>query len=156
LTLWRISNHVTLDGRGGQRTSARWHTRGHRVVYSSPNPATALLEVLVHAEINPRDMPVSFRFLEINVPDNIALETIERSHFPSGWERNAESTQQVGDEWLDSGRGALLRVPCVIVPETYNVLLNPQHADTAQITIRKIHRHPFDRRLTAGASSTRE
>ena len=149
MTLWRISNHVTLDGRGGLRAAARWHTRGQRVVYASPNPATALLEVLVHAEIDFQDMPVSFRFLEIGAPDGIRSETIERVHLPRRWELQPESTRQIGDEWLRSRRSALLFVPCVIVPETYNVLFNPLHRDAAEVAIVAVHRHPFDRRLAA-------
>ena len=153
MILWRISNHATLDGRGGLRASARWHTRGHRIVYASPNPATALLEILVHAEIDWRDLPVSFRFLEIEAPDRISSETIERSALPHGWESRPDVTRQLGDEWLASRRSALLHVPCVIVPETYNILLNPLHPAAEQLTIRKMHRHPFDRRLAAAASS---
>jgi RES domain-containing protein len=50
--LWRISDHATLDGGGGVSLSGRWHTAGRRIVYCAPNPATALLEVLVHTEIS--------------------------------------------------------------------------------------------------------
>ncbi|HLH02704.1 MAG TPA: RES family NAD+ phosphorylase [Bryobacteraceae bacterium] len=149
MIFWRISNHLTLDGRGGLRTSARWHSRGHRIVYASPNPATALLEVLVHAEIDFNDLPVSFRFLEIEAPDRISSETLALAALPPGWQSHAEITQALGDEWLASRRSALLLVPCVIVPETWNILFNPQHPAAAQITIRKVHRHPFDQRLAA-------
>ncbi|HEY7211488.1 MAG TPA: RES family NAD+ phosphorylase [Bryobacteraceae bacterium] len=149
MTLWRISNHPTLDGRGGLRASARWHTRGQRIVYASPNPATALLEILVHAEIDWRDVPVSFRFLEIAAPAGIQSETVERARLSSGWESRPESTRRIGDEWLRSGRTALLLVPCVIVPETYNILFNPLHRDAVEVAIVRMHRHAFDRRLAA-------
>jgi hypothetical protein len=35
----------------------------------SADPATALLEVLVHARIDPEDMQVNFRYLEIEAAD---------------------------------------------------------------------------------------
>jgi RES domain-containing protein len=130
---------------------ARWHTRGHRVVYAAPNPATALLEVLVHAEINIHDLPLSFRFLEISVPDEIATETVDGQQMKGWWQTPLEETQRVGDEWLDSARTALLLVPCVIVPDTYNVLFNPLHPDSARIEISRVHRHPLDQRLVARA-----
>ena len=55
--LWRISNHRTLDGRGGLETSARWHTLGRPVVYLAESVASALLEVLVHLELSPVGLP---------------------------------------------------------------------------------------------------
>jgi RES domain-containing protein len=55
--LWRISNHALLAGDGGLRVSGRWHTRGKRVVYCAENPAAALLEILVHFEIEIGDLP---------------------------------------------------------------------------------------------------
>jgi RES domain-containing protein len=46
---------LNVDGRGGLQASGRWHTCGQRIVYCAPDPATALLEILVHAEIDFRD-----------------------------------------------------------------------------------------------------
>ena len=111
MILWRISSHVSLDGSGGLRAPGRWHTRGHRIVYCAPNPATALLEVLVHAEIDFEDIPVSFRYLEIEVPDSIPFETVDVGALPGNWRSSPEATRRTGDEWLKSGRTALLRVP---------------------------------------------
>src|SRR2546429_6312150 len=37
MILWRISNHTTLDGRGGLYASGRWHTEGRPIVYLSEN-----------------------------------------------------------------------------------------------------------------------
>jgi RES domain-containing protein len=36
-------------------------------------------------------------------------------------------TQQIGDEWLASGRALALAVPSAIVPEESNYLLSPAH-----------------------------
>lgn len=147
MILWRISNHVSLDGSGGLRAPGRWHTRGHRIVYCAPNPGTALLEVLVHAEIDVEDIPVSFRYLEIEVPDSISIETVNVETFPGNWRSNPEATRRAGDEWLHSGRTALLRVPSVIVPVTWNVLVNPRHPDSLHIRIIHTHEHGIDPRL---------
>ena len=55
--LWRISNQGTLDGFGGLRAPGRWSLRGSPVVYCAPDPATALLETLVHLEGRHRGHP---------------------------------------------------------------------------------------------------
>jgi RES domain-containing protein len=146
VTLWRASNHGSLDGAGGLRASGRWHNQGKRIVYCAPNPATALLEILVHAEIDVQDIPVTIRYLEIEAPDSMGVETVETGSAASGWQK--EKSRRVGDEWLSSKSTALLRVPSVIVPATWNVLINPTHSDSDQIRIVRTHRHAFDRCLT--------
>jgi RES domain-containing protein len=141
VTIWRISNHATLNG-GGLRASNRWHTRGRRVVYCAPNPATALLEILVHAEIDLDDIPVTYKYLEIHVPERTSRESITTT----------VAAQNRGDAWLEQNRSALLLVPCVIVPETTNVLINPRHPDSARIKIKRVHQQSADARLTFAAA----
>jgi RES domain-containing protein len=145
--LWRVSNHAALDGGGGLRASGRWHTRGRRVVYTAPHPAAALLEVLVHAEIDLEDMPVAFRYLEIEAPDSIAAEAVDLAALPSGWRAAIETTRRIGDEWLRSGRTALLRVPSAIAPASWNMLINPQHRESAAIRVVRTHEQAVDPRL---------
>jgi len=147
VTIWRISNHATLDGGGGLRAPSRWHTRGRRVVYCASNPAAALLEVLVHAEIDIEDTPVTYKYLEIEVPDSIAIETADVGPLGPGWAMEVEASRRIGDRWLASGRTALLLVPSAILPATLNVLINPRHPDSAGIQIARIHRQPIDPRL---------
>jgi RES domain-containing protein len=144
---WRISNYETLDGAGGLEAEGRWHTAGRRIVYCAPNPATALLEVLVHFKIDLDGAPVSFRYLEIEAPDNITEEAVDSVALGSDWRGNQAVTQRCGDEWLESGQSALFLVPSVIVPATWNVLLNPLHPQSEQIRLVKVHRHAIDRRL---------
>jgi RES domain-containing protein len=144
--LWRITNHRTLDGGGGLRASGRWHTRGKRIVYCAPNPATALVEILVHAEIDIDDVPSTLQYLEIEAPDALSTAAVTATHsFEDAVD--PEKSRRIGDEWLHSGRTALLRVPSVVVPATWNVLINPQHPDSAVISIIGVHQHRIDRRL---------
>jgi RES domain-containing protein len=57
------------------------------------------------------------------------------------------ATRAAGDQWLSSGRTALLRVPSVIVPATWNVLLNPRHPESRQVRVIRVHLHTLDPRL---------
>jgi len=145
--LWRISDHTTLGGGGGLSLSGRWHSAGQRIVYCAPNPATALLEVLVHTEIEIDDVPVNFRYLEIEAPDALAAEDLDLSALAQSWRTDLPATRRAGDQWLESSRTALLRVPSVIVPATMNVLINPRHPDSAQIRVIRTLSHGLDRRL---------
>ena len=125
----------------------RWHKRGKPIVYCAGSAAAALLETLVHAEIDAEDIPVAFRYLEIEVDDSVMVETIQQADLGSAWRSRLDRTRRTGDEWLRSGRAALLRVPSAIAPETWNFLINPAHAESAAIRIAKVHRHVVDRRL---------
>jgi RES domain-containing protein len=147
MILWRVSNYSTLDGGGGLTAPGRWHTAGRRIVYCAPNPATALLEVLAHTEIDLENMPLNYRYLEIEAPDALALEELDTRAFPRNWPTDLEATRRAGDEWLHSARTALLRVPSVVVPATWNVLINPYHPKSAQIRVTRVHTQGVDPRL---------
>ena len=92
-----MSNHATLDGGGGLRASHRWHTRGRSIVYCAPNPATSLLEILVHNEVDVQDLPRTYQFLEIDLPDSVCFETLDLNSIPANWKSKGEVTRQMGD-----------------------------------------------------------
>lgn len=147
MILWRISNHLSLAGDGGLRVSGRWHTRGRRVVYCAENPAAALLEILVHFEIEIRDLPARSRLLKLEVPDDVQVERVLLDELPRDWLDKNEATRTIGDAWLATGSTALLTVPSAIVPQTLNVLLNPAHQDARRMVIVQASEHLIDPRL---------
>ena len=98
MILWRISDHPELDGAGGLRVPARWHTLGRRIVYCAPNPAAALVEVLVHIEIDADDLPDPLQYLEIEVPDTISTKTVDVDGLGRNWQKNEAATRRAGDE----------------------------------------------------------
>ena len=129
------------------RASGRWHTRGHRVVYCSESPAAALLEILVHFEIDVRELPTRYRLLKLHAPDTVVVEAVAAADLPADWREQADLTRVTGDQWLQAGRSALLRVPSAVVAETFNVLLNPGHGDAAQVAVTHVSDHVIDPRL---------
>lgn len=147
MILWRISNHVSLAGDGGMRASGRWHTRGRRVVYCSESPAAALLEILVHFEIDVRDLPTRYRLLKLRAPDALVVEDLLAADLPRDWIEQTDRTRAIGDRWLQAGRSTLLRVPSAVVPETFNVLLNPGHAQAGKLEVVQVSEHAIDPRL---------
>jgi RES domain-containing protein len=145
--LWRIGNHASLAGDGGLRASGRWHSRGRRIVYCAQTPAAALLEILVHFEIELHDLPVRYRLLRIVVPDDVPAGRVRDADLPDTWPEQTELTRGLGDTWLKEARTALLTVPSAVVPSTFNVLLNPAHPDARRITVVESSDHVIDRRL---------
>jgi RES domain-containing protein len=106
-----------------------------------------LVELLVHIEIDSDDLSDTVRYLEIDAPDDISAETVSLAALERNWQRNQTATRTIGDEWLRSHRTALFRVPSVIVPATWNILINPQHPESDHIEVLRIHRHRVDPRL---------
>jgi RES domain-containing protein len=143
--LWRISRHRDLKGLGGLRAPGRWHERGLPIVYLAETPAAALLEVCVHTAAN--NVPPSYTLLEIMAPVATSMQTLEVNSLPQDWPEDTEATREAGSEWLRSLQSALLRVSSVIVPATYNVLLNPAHPESKHIKINRVLEYPFDGRL---------
>lgn len=147
MRLWRISAHADLSGDGGRLIWGRWHSRGGRIVYLADHPASALVEVLVHLEVDPEDIPVTYQLLAVDFPEHLASHAIGDEELATSWRDRPGLTRPLGDRWLREGQTALLRVPSAIVPFTTNWLLNPAHVDAAHARIAEIVQAPFDRRL---------
>ena len=146
-TFWRISNYADLRGEGGRIASARWHTEGKPIVYLAESPAGALLERLVHLVLREHgSVPRTYDLLKIQVPDDLPIMPLEPEAVPE-WRTNASVTRRLGDRWLANAETALARVPSVIVPETWNDLLNPAHPDAGKARIVSVIRERFDVRL---------
>jgi len=149
MRLWRISNHASLSGDGGLYAAGRWHSRGRRVVYLADHPASALVEVMAHLEVDAEDLPSHYQLLGVEVPDDTAITALGENELPDGWRQQLLATRARGDDRLRAGATALLRVPSAIVPEAANYLLNPAHSDAARIGIASALRAAFDPRLMA-------
>jgi RES domain-containing protein len=128
--LWRVVKRrhaaTAFDGKAAQRFGGRWNSPGRRAVYASANKSLAVLEVLVHLDVG-RRLPrfVAFTF-EV---DAKLVDRLPAAQLPRQWRtaRGMLATQQIGDEWLASGRALALAVPSTVVPEELNYLLNPAH-----------------------------
>jgi RES domain-containing protein len=159
MDLWRISEYISLDGEGGRLTDGRWHTSGSPIVYLAASPPGALIEVLVHLEIDEDDFPPTYTLLHITVPDKLRIPSLK---VPEGdiWKEDKALTRKLGDTWLKSQRSALARVPSAILPNTFNYLLSPLHKDAHRIRIADSQPAAFDQRLiktkNPGAPSSRQ
>jgi RES domain-containing protein len=156
--LWRISEHADLTGEGGRIVAGRWHSRGRAVVYLAEHPALALLERLVHLEIDPDDLPRTYQLVEVEVPDGTPIEAVGVGRLDkanAAWREDVTVTRDIGDEWLKAARTALVRVPSVILPKSTNVLLNPAHPDTSKAAIVEVTQPAYDPRLFESSNAAK-
>ncbi|MEA2737346.1 MAG: hypothetical protein QOH05_653 [Acetobacteraceae bacterium] len=135
---WRLCRrpHADLTGEGARLYGGRWNSPGRPVVYLAEHPALAALEVRVHLDLPFELLPADFVLMQVDVPDGLIIG----SEMPS-------STIAAGDAWLAEGGSATLRVPSILIPRTWNVLLNPRHPEAARASIMAIEPFDFDPRL---------
>jgi RES domain-containing protein len=149
VVLWRISNFSELSGIGAELASGRWHTRaaGIRVVYLAEHPAVAVIENLANLRGDPRFFQQHFQLLRIAVPDTMTARELNPAQLSAIAEGDIAVTQVIGDAWLAEKASAILRVPSIPSPESWNYLLNPLHPDASLLTVEWARRISYDRRL---------
>jgi RES domain-containing protein len=151
--LWRIALEAPtyaandLRGSGAKLTGGRWNSKGTPVVYCATNIALATVET-VHFLRN-GSLPFNRYLVRIDVPDAVWRARQVLDPLPGGWDAIPAglSARAAGDAWIASGASALLLVPSVIVPDEYNVLINPRHGDAAAIVATTVKRWIYDPRL---------
>lgn len=116
------------------------------MVYASEQLSLAALETLAHAEkaCFERDY-VAYR---ITLPTDLVLE-LRGEDLPNDWRARPASAgaRAVGDAWIDAHASVALRVPSVLVPQEFNLILNPEHAKFGLVRVDAGTKFRFDERL---------
>ncbi|ACO33000.1 MULTISPECIES: RES domain-containing protein [Acidobacterium] len=145
---YRIADrrYPLLDGMGAARIGGRWNSPGHPVIYAAQTYSGALLEILVHANLN--RLPPTQVAVELTIPDTLPIERLAPADLP-GWDApNLAASRKFGDRWLQEQRTAVLMVPALVTHgHEHNVLLNPAHSDFARITASPPQEVAWDDRL---------
>jgi RES domain-containing protein len=124
MDLWRLCRrpYADLSGEGARIFGGRWNSSGKAVVYLAEHPALAMLEVRVHLDLPFELLPDDFVFMRVALPDRLVVTIDGTRH----------GTVAAGDAWLVGGRSAAMRVPSVLVPNAWNILVNPAHPGAAR------------------------
>lgn len=150
LTVWRLTHErytdSAFDGEGARQHGGRFNSPGTAVVYASESLPLALLETLTglerYAQLH------RYVFFRATLDEGLAAEPPEKT-LPEGWDEHPppSEAQQVGNRWAASEESVALRVPSVVVPYSYNYLLNPIHPAFEAVEIGPAEPFPVDRRL---------
>ena len=151
ITAWRLdkAKHAreAFTGEGARRVSGRWHRQGIPVVYVSESIALSVLEKFVHLGFD--GSHIKFVYFKIEIPDSVPVEKLKTADLPDDWtaEPPRDSTKNIGSTWARNAETAVLRVPSVLVPKSWNYLLNPAHHDFKKIHISDPMPFVFDTRM---------
>ena len=153
MRFWRICRRryaaEAARGEGAYLYGGRWNSRGVRVVYASSSLALAAIETFVNLE--PRLQPKDLVSIAGEIPEKLAIERVTPDALPPHWRKTRdESLRRFGDEWIQAGRTVALLVPAATIPGEWNILLNPAHAQFAQVKFYQPKGFEFDVRMFRG------
>lgn len=147
--LWRITRaaYQRLDGEGARLYGGRWNSEGHAVVYTASTASLAVLELLVHVDVE--DLPTDLVLLQIEVPAGISVREVGVAELAEDWTSTADHPDcvRLGDEWVSSRETLLLKVPSAVMPRESNYLINRAHPEAARVSIVGSERYSLDPRL---------
>jgi RES domain-containing protein len=151
MLVYRICQSKYASTLIGPGIEGRWNSQNQKVIYTGGSCALSCLEVAVHksgASLTAGD----FSITTIEIPDKlkiIGIDIKELGEINSEWYKasNHLCTRFLGDEWLKSLESAVLKVPSAIIPNEFNFLLNVNHPDFSQISIKQVIKFVFDPRL---------
>ena len=136
-TAWRIAkqtHHSTgLSDEGARLYGGRWNPVGIPVIYAAESLSLATLEIIVHLE---NELLLYNRFVKIPLTFESSLVfTLPRKKLPQDWDSlpPSESTQKMGQKWIEQVKCAILKIPSTVIREEHNFLINPAHPDYSEI-----------------------
>lgn len=136
-----------LSGTGARLYGGRWNRKGTPVLYTSEHCSLAVLELLVHT---PHTLlPDEISLLKLTIPNELSVITWETEKLPAKWRQypGPDSLAIMGSEWAKSQKSFALKVPSVLVPDDWNILLNPNHPDFEKINIKSVSAFELDSRF---------
>lgn len=137
----------TLSGKGAAIRGARWNSPGTEIIYTAENRSLAMAEVAVHLTI--ATIPGDYVMLTIFVPDDATIYEVNEAELPENWNQfpHGTFTQSIGDFFVEEQQNLTLRVPSVVTPGDFNILINPHHSSFDEVKILQTEKFHFDRRL---------
>jgi RES domain-containing protein len=150
ITAWRIVDARFTDevftGEGARLFAARWHSAGHRMVYTAASLSLATLELIANT---PRALRLPRYVIASCTFPEVLIEDVDESRFPANWRDfpAPPELQTIGVEWLLNRSSAVLSVPSAVVPEERNYLINPEHEHFGSIDCGQSRPFDIDLRL---------
>lgn len=145
MNIWRLTTRDNIteafDGQGAFKYGGRWNSKGTKLVYCSDSISLAILENLVHFDI---DIAPPLYLFEIEIENKQVYLDPKLKQLLS----NERRTKQYGDEWVFSLKSLALEIPSAVVNREKNYLLNPEHTCFKKIKIIPHGLFDLDTRLT--------
>ncbi len=151
MIVYRITKkeHTALDGMGGLYGPGRWHKKGFPVIYTSEHASLAAWEKIVHV-VSFENIPNNLLLVKIKIPEGIEIQTVPQNILVKGWDSFPFSNETVnyGTSFLLKKEHLALKVPSVIIPDEFNIILNPLHPGISDCKVIVSIPFYFDKRVS--------
>jgi RES domain-containing protein len=150
MLLYRLAKNQymrDLSGTGARLYGGRWNEKGTSMLYTSEYCSLAVLELLVHT---PHTLlPENIHLLTIYIPDDLIIPTISEDQLPANWQQfpAPDLLAEMGTQWAQENKTTALKVPSVLVPDEWNILLNPSSSKFNTVRIDSVQPFHIDSRF---------
>ena len=151
MTVYRIAKTkeraANLSGTGAFKVGGRWNNPGVFAIYTSENQALAMLELLVHIEES--ELPPDLFITTLEIDESAPILELKDEELPLDWRLPDNIVlKNTGDRLLNNKQFIGFRVRSAVMPEEYNLVLNPLYPDFNKLVrITRIDRLEVDQRL---------
>jgi RES domain-containing protein len=149
---WRICSakraSSAFTGIGASLSPGRWNSLGVRMVYTAEHRATAMLEILVHA--NAAELQGSYVLIGADIPDDAIAPDLGQP-LPTDWRTipAPPSCSAIGDAWIQANTALAAWVPSLAAHGERNLIINPLHPRMPAVIIQPAEALIFDPRFKA-------
>ena len=139
MEVYRIAQELYADdlsGNGSRLFGGRWNSEGFYALYTSANRSLALLETLAHVQAK-FFRNKKYILATVLIPDKPSIKILRQKDLPTNWDALDifQTTQKIGDHFLEEQKNLILQVPSVLMPEEHNYVINPLHPAMKQVKI---------------------
>lgn len=149
MIIYRLANEEfthDLSGKGAKLYGGRWNSFGLPAVYATEHISLAVLEILVH--VKTLQTPPNYFLITLEIPLSAPLVSVDYKKLKRNWKDDPSYLQSMGDEFLNSKKSLVLKVPSAIIEAENNFIINPAHPDIEKIKILSAENFNFDKRLS--------
>jgi len=135
-----------LTGEGARLNGGRWNHVGTACLYTAESRALAVLEYTVNVNID--DIPRALSLITLEIPDT-SIDIYTEAQLPGDWKAAPapSSTRDFGTNWLKAAGNLVIKVPSAVVPEEWNLIINPLHPAIKECKIMDARDFVYDVRI---------
>lgn len=127
------NSHDVFSGEGGLYVAGRWNHKGNKAIYCSQSISLCTLEWLAHNGLSVSGF--SYYKFSVRIPEKWVIR-YTLSDLPFDWNKTpaTDTTRNFAEtHFFLPNQQLAMAVPSVMVPEEYNLIINPLHQAFPQV-----------------------
>lgn len=136
-----------LSGQGAKIYGGRWNSIGNAMLYTSCTPSLSMLEFACNASGIAKTIKTSL--LTLKLDGKFKIDELSVNDLPTNWQQvpAPDSLKIIGNNWLNSNKTLMMKVPSAVMPIEFNFLINPLHKDFSKLNIDTVIDMNIDNRI---------